>query len=309
MSQTIVEAIPREKPTNQARADSNSSSWSASGEAKWRLVLAHAPTTDFLYGVLSTHIFCRPSCPSRRPRRANVRFFDTAAKAAAAGFRACRRCKPESTDAADESPQASAAKQVGLACTFIQQRKGDAQLVDIAAHVGLSPRYFHGLFKQFVGTTPGVYAANVRQKHAAQASVAETPPSLSAGSGTPISSLTRASGTPAPSDGGAQPTSYAGAETDVMALPSLDLGATDMSLMDFSTQMTMENPFPESFDPCWDYINFGDTSFQSIDDWALGMSMSSDTHLGPCDQSLESKPPEYIDPLMLTAMPTMMPPL
>ncbi|KAI0138498.1 metal binding domain of Ada-domain-containing protein [Xylariaceae sp. FL1272] len=308
MSQTIVEAIPREKATNQAQADSNSSSWSASGEAKWRLVLAHAPTTDFLYGVLSTHIFCRPSCPSRRPRRANVRFFDTAAKAAAAGFRACRRCKPESTDAADESPQASAAKQVGLACTFIQQRKGDAQLVDIAAHVGLSPRYFHGLFKQFVGTTPGVYAANIRQKHAAQSSVSETPPSLSAGSGTPIS-LTRASGTPAPSDSAAQPVSFGVGEADMMALPSLDVGATDMSLMDFSTQMTMGNPFPESFDPCWDYINFGDTSFQTIDDWALGMSMSSESHLEPYDPAPGNKPSEYVDPSMLSAITGIMPPL
>ncbi|RWA11263.1 hypothetical protein EKO27_g3839 [Xylaria grammica] len=152
-------AISRDK-TKLAHSASSSTD-----EARWRLILAHTPTPDFLYGVLSTGIFCRTSCPSRRPRRANVRFFDSAASAVAAGFRACRRCRPESVDPSHESPQASAEKQIGIACEYVRQRKGEVQLLEIAAHVGLSPRYFHGLFKQVLGTTPGAYAAAVRREN------------------------------------------------------------------------------------------------------------------------------------------------
>ncbi|GAP87061.1 putative 6-O-methylguanine DNA methyltransferase [Rosellinia necatrix] len=170
MARMNAVAIPRDKLARPARPTSSSTD-----EARWRLVLAHTPTPDFLYAVLSTGIFCRPSCPSRRPRRANVRFFDSAASAAAAGFRACRRCRPESGDASHESPQASAEKQVGVACEYVRRRKGEAQLTDIAAHVGLSSRYLHGLFKQVMGTTPGAYAAAVRQESAAQQSAPMTP--------------------------------------------------------------------------------------------------------------------------------------
>ncbi|TGJ81501.1 hypothetical protein E0Z10_g7261 [Xylaria hypoxylon] len=165
MTQRKTVAIPRDR-TKSVHPTSSSLD-----EARWRLVLAHTPTPDFLYGVLSTGIFCRTSCPSRRPRRANVRFFDSAASAVAAGFRACRRCRPESTDSSHESPQASAEKQVEIACEYVRQRKGEAQLLEIAVHVGLSPRYFHGLFKQVLGTTPGAYAAAVRR----ESSISMTP--------------------------------------------------------------------------------------------------------------------------------------
>ncbi|KAI3321286.1 hypothetical protein HD806DRAFT_204458 [Xylariaceae sp. AK1471] len=165
MAESNAVAIPRNKHAKSVHPTS-----SATDETRWRLVLAHTPTTDFLYGVLSTGIFCRTSCPSRRPRRANVRFFDSAASAAAAGFRACRRCRPT-----DSSHESSAEKQVEIACEYVRQRRGDVQLLDLAAHVGLSPRYFHGLFKQVMGTTPGAYAATVRQGNTGQSSVATTP--------------------------------------------------------------------------------------------------------------------------------------
>ncbi|KAI1356220.1 metal binding domain of Ada-domain-containing protein [Xylaria sp. FL0043] len=158
MTRTNTVAIPRDKPK------SAHSSSSAIDESRWRLVVAHTPTTEFLYAVLSTGIFCRTSCPSRRPRRSNVRFFESASSAIAAGFRACRRCRPESTDSSHESPRASAEKQVEVACEYMRQRKGEAQLLEVAAHVGLSPRYFHGLFKQILGTTPGAYAAAIRSE-------------------------------------------------------------------------------------------------------------------------------------------------
>ncbi|KAI0539063.1 metal binding domain of Ada-domain-containing protein [Xylaria digitata] len=159
MTRRKTVAIPRDK-TKPANPTSI-----LTDEAKWRLVLTHTPALDFLYAVLSTGIFCRTSCPSRRPRRANVRFFDSAASAVAAGFRACRRCRPESTDSSHESPQASAKKRIEAACEYVRQRKGEAQLLEIAAHVGLSSRYLHGLFKQVLDTTPGAYAAAVRQEN------------------------------------------------------------------------------------------------------------------------------------------------
>ena len=66
-------------------------------DAKWKAVLERARTADgyFVFGVLSTGIYCRPSCAARRPSRANVRFFAGGEEARAAGLRACRRCAPD----------------------------------------------------------------------------------------------------------------------------------------------------------------------------------------------------------------------
>ncbi|KAI0400276.1 metal binding domain of Ada-domain-containing protein [Xylaria palmicola] len=172
MPQINAVAIPRDKPAKSAT--------SSTDEARWRLVVAHASTSDFLYGVLSTSIFCRTSCPARRPRRANVRFFESAASAVAAGFRACRRCRPASGDPSHESPQAAAAKQVEAAREYVRRRGGDAQLSQVAAHVGLSPRYFHGLFKQVTGMTPGAYAAAVRRERSGRCHVPALPATGSA---------------------------------------------------------------------------------------------------------------------------------
>lgn len=91
-----------------------------------------------------------------------------------AGFRACRRCRPESGEPSHESPQASAEKQVKAACDYVRQRRGEAQLLEIAAHVGLSPRYLHGLFKRVMDTTPGAYAAAIRRENIGQRCDADT---------------------------------------------------------------------------------------------------------------------------------------
>ncbi len=65
-------------------------------DSAWKQLAARDPQARFFYGVATTGVFCRPTCASRRPLRANVRFFRTAAEAEAAGFRACKRCKPGS---------------------------------------------------------------------------------------------------------------------------------------------------------------------------------------------------------------------
>src|SRR5712692_1118792 len=70
--------------------------------AQWNAVVGHDRTAEglFVYAVRSTGVYCRPSCPSRRPRRDRVEFFDTPAAARDAGFRACKRCRPDETVAA-----------------------------------------------------------------------------------------------------------------------------------------------------------------------------------------------------------------
>src|SRR5512134_2588707 len=72
-------------------------------EERWQAVLAHEKGADrsFVYAVRSTGVLCRPSCPSRRPRRAQVTFFDDAEAAVRAGYRPCRRCRPEDASGAD----------------------------------------------------------------------------------------------------------------------------------------------------------------------------------------------------------------
>ncbi|HXH06493.1 MAG TPA: Ada metal-binding domain-containing protein, partial [Vicinamibacterales bacterium] len=64
-------------------------------EAYWQAVIARDAAARFVYAVRTTGIYCRPSCPSRRPRREVVSFFASPAAAEAAGFRACRRCRPD----------------------------------------------------------------------------------------------------------------------------------------------------------------------------------------------------------------------
>ncbi|CAJ2514087.1 Uu.00g022060.m01.CDS01 [Anthostomella pinea] len=168
-------AIPRHPPKPTTRQSAAMPSANDNDDARWQLVLAHAPTSSFLYAVLSTHIFCLPSCPSRRPRRANVRYFDSAAAAKAAGFRACRRCRPYSAGVGAggfPSQDQTARGAVAAACAYMPERAGDGdgravvRLLDVAGHVGLSGRYFRGLFKRVMGITPGfVHAVQDPGRH------------------------------------------------------------------------------------------------------------------------------------------------
>src|SRR5215208_916631 len=85
-------------------------------ENRWRAVLERDGSHDggFVYAVSSTGVYCRPSCPSRRPLRARVSFFDTADAAEAAGYRACRRCEPGSAEP-------SALRRVRMAREYLEQ--------------------------------------------------------------------------------------------------------------------------------------------------------------------------------------------
>ncbi len=129
---------------------------SADIEALWRAVVEHRDQLDgvFYYGVRTTGVYCRPSCPSRRPRRENVDFYFDPRTAERAGLRACRRCRP--TEQQPSSPQAETVKRV---CKYIEQNlEGTLTLKTIAAAVGGSPFHIQRTFKQMLGITPQEFA-------------------------------------------------------------------------------------------------------------------------------------------------------
>lgn len=127
----------------------------------WAAVVARDAAFDgmFYYSVSTTGVYCRPSCPSRRANRSNVRFHRSCAEAEAAGFRPCKRCKPN-----DGAAGLRHADKIAEACRLIEDQPEPLRLADIAAAVGLSPFHFHRLFKSIVGVTPKAYAIAHRQK-------------------------------------------------------------------------------------------------------------------------------------------------
>ena len=132
-------------------------------DAAWRAVLARDRAADgrFVTGVMTTGIYCRPSCAARHPRRANVRFFADGADARAAGLRPCLRCRPDER-AADEAG-------VARALALIEAADEPPPLAAIAAAAGYSPHHFHRIFRRATGVTPAAYARAHRARRAARA--------------------------------------------------------------------------------------------------------------------------------------------
>lgn len=116
---------------------------------------------QFVGAVKTTGIYCKPSCPARRPLRHNVEFFWTAAEAIAAGYRPCMRCKP------DEVGRDRTA--VAAALRLIECTSRILSLEEVASAVGYAPHHFHRLFKRETGMTPATYARSLRAKRAAAA--------------------------------------------------------------------------------------------------------------------------------------------
>ncbi len=123
--------------------------------------MARDPSFDgtFYYSVATTGVYCRPSCAARRPNRQNVQFHATAADAEAAGFRPCKRCKPD----APSQHERHAAK-VAHACRLIETAEEEPTLDALARSAGLSAHHFHRIFKTVAGVTPKAYAVAHRQK-------------------------------------------------------------------------------------------------------------------------------------------------
>ncbi|MBE7376964.1 bifunctional DNA-binding transcriptional regulator/O6-methylguanine-DNA methyltransferase Ada [Pseudomonas lopnurensis] len=113
----------------------------------------------FVFAVRSTGIFCRPSCPARRPLRERVDFYDSAAAAEAAGFRPCRRCSPQG-----QSPGQQLDALVVAACRLLDEADAPLPLQQLAARIGLSPAYLSRAFKARTGLTPRAWAAARRRE-------------------------------------------------------------------------------------------------------------------------------------------------
>ena len=133
-------------------------------DPRWAAVLARSAAADgsFWYSVLSTGVYCRPSCAARTPRPENVRFHASCADAENAGFRPCQRCKPQ-----QPSAQSHHSEWVTQACRFIEAdaAEGRAPTLDaLASRLGLSGSHLHRIFKQATGLTPKAYAAAQREQ-------------------------------------------------------------------------------------------------------------------------------------------------
>lgn len=128
----------------------------------WAAVMRRDRRFDgrFVTGVLSTGIYCRPSCGARHPARRNVRFFASGEEARAAGLRACKRCRPDDV-ARDEAAVLAAIEAI---------RSGEAsRLGELAAITGYSPSHFQRLFKRATGISPAAYARALREERAREA--------------------------------------------------------------------------------------------------------------------------------------------
>jgi AraC family transcriptional regulator of adaptative response/methylated-DNA-[protein]-cysteine methyltransferase len=136
----------------------------ARDEERWQAVKRRDPAFDgkFVFAVRTTGVCCRPSCASRPAKRENVSFFSTVAEAEKAGFRACKRCRPDKLGAPD--PQIEAVRR---ACERIEQAEEAPKLAELAGGAGLSPYHFHRVFKAITGVTPKAYAAETRARRAA----------------------------------------------------------------------------------------------------------------------------------------------
>src|SRR5258708_9243912 len=129
-------------------------------ENYWQAVLARDTTLDgtFVYGVRSTGIYCNPSCPSRRPQRIQVVFFDQSTAAEKAGFRACKRCRP-----GEATPFEQQVELVQRACHYIETHlDGPITLSELSTHMYLSAYHLQRVFKRVMGITPRQYAEACR---------------------------------------------------------------------------------------------------------------------------------------------------
>ena len=136
------------------------------GRNRWRAVQSRDTRFDgaFVYAVRSTGIYCRPSCPSRKPRPAQVVFFSAPDAAEREGFRPCRRCRPR-----DTSPRNPKAELIQRICRFIEsqiaaQPDEAITLAGLAAEIGKSPFHLARTFKRVMGVSPRNYADALRMR-------------------------------------------------------------------------------------------------------------------------------------------------
>jgi AraC family transcriptional regulator of adaptative response/methylated-DNA-[protein]-cysteine methyltransferase len=152
---------PVQMPRNQMlrKNDRHSNDSKSNDSQRWQAVQSRDANQDgeFVFAVSSTGVYCRPSCPSRRPRRENVAFFRQPAEAERAGYRACLRCRPK---AATGTGQAATVKSI---CRYIEQHLDEPiTLARLGAEFHQSPFHLQRTFKAVLGITPKAYADSCR---------------------------------------------------------------------------------------------------------------------------------------------------
>ncbi len=137
----------------------------ATEASRWEALRRRDPAADgaFFYSVATTGVYCRPSCAARPARPENVAFHATRAEAERAGFRPCRRCRPDLPPRAERE-----AALVAEACRAIENAEEPPALAALAEQAGLSPHHFHRLFRRIAGVTPKAYADAQRQNRVRQ---------------------------------------------------------------------------------------------------------------------------------------------
>ena len=129
-------------------------------DLRWKALASRDAAADgtFVYGVTSTGVYCRPSCPSRRPRADRVRFFDTTIDARHAGFRACKRCRPDTVGLAQPGIEA-----VRRASAYLATHADETVTLGHLARVtSMSPHHLQRRFKAIVGLSPREFQSAVR---------------------------------------------------------------------------------------------------------------------------------------------------
>ena len=149
-----IEANTSQTMSNVARLDADTA---------WAAFMRRDRSWDgkVIGAVKTTGIYCKPSCPARRPKREHVDFFATADEARAAGYRPCLRCKPDEVGRDREA--------VAKAVKLIECAEGTPSLTELAAVVGYAPHHFQRIFKRDLGVSPAEYARGLRNRRAQDA--------------------------------------------------------------------------------------------------------------------------------------------
>ena len=144
--------------TDAPRPDGMSSVSRLDPDTAWAAFMRRDRSWDgrVIGAVHTTGIYCKPSCPARRPKRENVTFYASGEDARAAGFRACMRCKPDEVGRDREA--------IAQAVKLIERAEEAPNLAQLSAEVGYAPHHFQRLFKRDLGVSPAEYARGLRNR-------------------------------------------------------------------------------------------------------------------------------------------------
>jgi methylphosphotriester-DNA--protein-cysteine methyltransferase len=266
---TAIEA-PRRNQSEAPKTFSLADAFSArTDEARWAILSSRkcppSAVAPFIYAVTTTHIYCRPTCPARLARRSNVVFFDTGPDAVKAGYRACRRCKPDVEPEAGmvggEAVQAGdgeeGRRKVLKAVEVIKEKASQGQRIglrELSEEVGLSRWHLLRIFRKRWGVTPkemadGVLVENDYRRHA---SGSQTPDTITTSSAETASSASH--GLPRTPETGFElldGTGLAGMDDQFMScdngLFDVDLTTSELWMNDESVEDLLRDLFPEVY--------------------------------------------------------------